>query len=180
LDLTELTDEPDLTVTIGGEPYHFSELPIGSLAKLQSWIKANVPDPLVALRERLQGYPESVAAQVASDVRREYPTWPPVIGSPKAAVAMMDQQPGQVYAFWIGLLVHQPATTIEAAERLYRTLKKMRDEKKVRRIFQTIFDMAPSERDEDGEGDPGPKGEGTATAASNGSSTSAQPNSDSR
>jgi hypothetical protein len=81
LDLTELTDEPELTVQIGGKTFHFSELPIGSLAKLQAWIKANVPDPLVTLRERLAGYPESVVAKLTADVRQETPNWPPIMGS---------------------------------------------------------------------------------------------------
>jgi hypothetical protein len=184
LDLTELTDEPEFSATIGGKTYHFSELPIGSLAKLQSWIKANVPDPLVALRSRLEGYPESVVAQLTAEARRETPTWPPIVGSSEAAVALMSTQQGQVYSLWVGLLVHQPAATIEDADRVYRQLKKMRDGKLVKRIFRTIFGTAVSDRDEDEDEDNSPDPKGAAVAvpvpASNGNSTSVQQNSVSR
>jgi hypothetical protein len=182
LDLTDLTDEPEFTTTIGGKTYHFSELPIGHLAKLQAWIKANVPDPLVTLRERLAGYPESVVAQLTADVRRETPTWPPMVGTSEAAVALMGTQQGQVYSLWVGLLVHQPAATIEDADRLYRTLKKMRDGKLVKKIFRTIFGTAVSERDEDEdqEESPDPKGAAETAPASNGSSSSAARSSASR
>jgi hypothetical protein len=181
LDLTELTDEPEFTTTIGGKTYHFSEIPIGSLAKLQSWIKANVPDPLVTLRERLTGYPESVVAQLTADVRREAPNWPPIVGSSEAAVALMGTQQGQVYSLWVGLLVHQPGATIEDADRLYRALKRKRNGKLVKRIFRTIFGTSISERDEDDEEEsPDPKGAAATVAASNGSSTSALQNSGSR
>jgi hypothetical protein len=182
LDLTELTDEPELTVQIGGKTFHFSELPIGSLAKLQAWIKANMPDPLVTLRERLNGYPESVVAKLTADVRQETPNWPPIMGSAEAAVALMGTQAGQVYSLWVGLLVHQPAATIEDADRVYRKLKKMRDGKLVKRIFRTIFGTAVPERDEDddAENSPDPKDAAAAAPASNGNSTSAQPSSASR
>jgi hypothetical protein len=181
LDLTELTDEPEFTTTIGGKTFHFSELPIAGMAKLQGWIKTNVPDPLVTVRERLAGYPESVAAQVASDARRETPHWPPIMGSPEAAVALMGTRQGQVYSLWVGLLVHHSDATIEDAERIYRTLKKTRNEKLVTRIFRVIFGKDVQERDEDNEGErSGPKGEAPPVPASNGNSTSAQPSSASR
>jgi len=184
LDLTELTDEPELTAEIGGKIYRFSELPIGHLAKLQAWIKANVPDPLVALRERLAGYPDAVAAQVAAETRREAPSWPPMVGTSEAAVALMGTQQGQVYSLWIGLTVHQPASTIEDADRLYRALKRARDGKLVKRIFRTIFGTAAGERDEDEDEDQGestdPKGQASAALALNGKSTSARQSSGSR
>lgn len=172
MDLTDLTDEPELTTMIGGKQFHFSELSIGHLAKLQSWIKANVPDPLVSLRDRLAGYPETTIAQLTAEARRETPIWPPVIGSSEAAVALMGTQQGQVYSLWVGLLVHQPATTLEEADRVYRKLKKMRDGKLVKRIFRTIFGTAVSERDEDEEESPDPKGAGMPVVESNGKSTS--------
>ncbi len=40
MSLTTATDSPELTVSIGGASYSFSELPIAALAKLQSG-KAN-------------------------------------------------------------------------------------------------------------------------------------------
>jgi hypothetical protein len=181
LDLTELTEEPEFTTTIGGYTFHFSELPIAGMAKLQGWIKTNVPDPLVTLRERLQGYPDSVVAQVVSDARRETPHWPPIIGSPEAALIMMGTQQGQVYSFWIGLLVHHSDATIENAERIYRTLKKARNEKLVTRIFRIIFGRDVPERDEENaENSSGPKGEASPVPASNGNSTSERPSSVSR
>lgn len=180
MDLTELTDEPELTVTIAGKTLHFSELRIGSLAKLQAWIKANIPDPLVSLRERLKGYPESAIAQVTAEARRETPNWPPVIGTNQAAIVLMGSLEGQVQALWVGLQFHQPGTTFEDAERVYWAMKRSRDEKLVKRIYGTLFGTANPERDEEDE-TPGPKGESTATAAaSNGNSTSARQNSGSR
>lgn len=181
MDLTELTDEPEFTTTIGGKTFHFSELPIAGMAKLQGWIKTNIPDPLVTVRDRLAGYPESVVAQVVSDARRETPLWPPMVGTSEAAVALMGTQAGQVYSLWVGLLVHQPTATIEDADRLYRILKKRRDGKLVKRIFRTIFGTSVSERDEDEEGEsPGPKGEASPVPVSNGNAISAQPSNASR
>jgi hypothetical protein len=181
LDLTELTDEPEFTTTIGGKLFYFSELPIAGMAKLQGWIKTNIPDPVVTLRERLAGYPDSVVAQVVSDARRETPHWPPIMGSPEAAVIMMSTQQGQIYSFWVGLLVHHEGATMEDAERVYRMLKKARNEKLVTRIFRIIFGRDVPERDEnDKENSPDPKGEAAPAPASNGNSTFAQPSSVSR
>ena len=38
MDLSQLDDRPELTVPIGGQDYHFSELPIAKLADLQAYL----------------------------------------------------------------------------------------------------------------------------------------------
>jgi hypothetical protein len=172
MDLTELTDEPELTVTIGGMAFNFSDLPINYMAKLQAWIKANVPDPLVELRSRLEGYPESVIAQLTAEVRREYPAWPPIVSTREAAVVLMGSTQGQVQTLWVALMVHYPTVTIDEADKIYRALKRMRDEKLVTRIYTTIFGTAGA----DGKEDSDPKGQvvvPAATTPSNGNSFSA-------
>jgi hypothetical protein len=125
MDLTKLVDGiPDLLERIGGVEVVFSEVPIEGLARLQAWIKANVPHPLEAIRDYLAKLPPGVASDLAEKARRDAMNWPPEIGTAEAAVALLGSTEGQVAAFLEGLLVHHPDATPSDARRLYNTLKR--------------------------------------------------------
>lgn len=168
MDLTKLVDGiPELRERIGGVDLVFSEIPIEGLARLQAWINEHVPHPLEAIRGRLDGLPASIASDLADKARREATNWPPEVGTPEAAAALLGSTAGQVAALLEGLRVHHPDATPDDAARLYRTLRRevarSKDERRVRRIYATIFGTATP--DDEAEG-PAPKNGRAPVAAS--------------
>lgn len=144
MDLTKLVDGiPELREVIGGVEVVFSEIPIEGLARLQSWVNDHVPNPLEAIRDHLAKLPQAIASDLAEKARRESLTWPPEIGTGEGAVALLGSTEGQIIAFHEGLRVHHSDATFGDAGRLYRVLKrevaKSKDERRVRRIYATIF-----------------------------------------
>lgn len=154
MDLTKLVDGiPELEETIGGVRVVFSEIPIEGLARLQAWINAHVPHPLDAIRDRLAKLPPAVASDLAERARREATQWPPEIGSAEGAVALLGSTEGQVAAFHEGLKVHHPDATPSDAARLYKVLRrevaKTRDQRRVKRIYATIFGTGAADEDDE-------------------------------
>lgn len=152
MDLTKLVDGiPELRERIGGVDLVFSEISVLGLARLQAWINEHVPHPLEAIRGHLDGLPDAVAADLADRARREATSWPPEVGTPEAAGVLLGSTSGQVAALQEGLLVHHPDATREDADRLYRTLRRevarSKDERRVRRIYATIFGTATADDD---------------------------------
>lgn len=158
-DLTKLTDEPELAIIINGRLYHFSELPIAAIARLQTWVRANIPHPVDSLKGHLDGLPESVAIAMGQAARQEAKSWPPQVGTGAGAIALLSSEPGQVETLYEGLVAHQPGATREDAQRLYRELtreaarqskaakragKKYDGEGEVQRIFSVLFGLDQS------------------------------------
>ncbi len=145
MSLETCTDSPELTVTIGGASYSFSELPIAQLAKLQTWIRAHVPHPLDTLKGHLDGLDPADRAALLEAARVEARGWPPQIGTAAGAAALLGSEPGQVEALAAGLSVHHADLSREHVGRIYRQLRKDagREAKKARR----------EGREYDGEGD---------------------------
>lgn len=178
LDLSGLLDSgPELVEVIGGMEFRFSELPLAALARLQSWIRANSPHPIDSLKPHLEGLPESDRQGLLEKARREAMDWPPQIGTPEGAMALLGTEAGQVEALWEGLRVHHESATRDDAWRIYRALKRevARDARRggetsrVKRIYATLFGTADA-MDDDGHGLPkGP----AAAAVSNGRSSPA-------
>jgi hypothetical protein len=144
MDLTKLVDGiPELRERIGGVEVVFSEIPIEGLARLQAWINSHVPNPLEAIRDYLSKIPSDVASELADKARRESLVWPPKIGTAEGATALFSSTHGQVAAFHEGLKVNHADATFADAERLYMVLKrevaKSKDERRVKRIYATIF-----------------------------------------
>jgi hypothetical protein len=154
MDLTHLIDSvPELRERIGGVDIVFSEIPIEGLARLQAWIKEHVPNPLEAIRDHLAKLPPAIATDLAERARREARDWPPEIGTADGATSLLGSENGQIWAFYEGIRVHHPDATITDASRLYRVLKRevarSKDERRVRRIFATIFGTTTADEDDE-------------------------------
>ncbi len=141
LTLTELADAPELSVTIGGQLFHFSELPLERLARLQSYINRTVPDPWQHARERAAGLPDAVAAALLENARQESLRWPPQLGTAAGAVALLSTDAGQLEALHEALQVHQPGITRDDARAVFRLMRKdsaarMREARRAGRAYQ--------------------------------------------
>jgi hypothetical protein len=161
--LDQLDDRPELTVRIGGEDYHFSEVPIAALAGLQSWIRAHVPHPLDAIKGHLDGLAAEDRRELLESARREARQWPPQAGTAAGTAALLATEAGQVEALRAGLAVHRPGTTADDARRIYRTLTRAAarsaaaarragrpadEDGDARRIFSVIFGMGDPAADD--------------------------------
>lgn len=173
MDLSQLTNQPERTVEIGGKPYQFGELPIDALGRLQAWIKAHVPHPLDAVKGHLDGLSEADRRYLLEQARQEARQWPPVIGTAAGAAALLSTEAGQLAAFAEGLRVHQPAATDKDAAALFKRLRtdaakaaaaaakagrQYDGEGPARDIFAVLFGLDPRDHDDDdGDGENLPK-----------------------
>lgn len=158
MDLTKLTDRPELTVAIDGRDYHFSEVPIARLSDLQDYIRKAVPHPLEALKGHLDGFGDRDRDRLLDEARAAAAKWPPQAGTAEGAAALLSNEAGQRTALGVGLSVHHPETSAEDVDRLFRWLRKdtLRRAKAARkagrkddgeavvgRIFAVIFGLDP-------------------------------------
>lgn len=164
--LDQLLDRPQLVLPIAGEPYGFSELPAGQLARLQSWIRQATPHPLQALKGQLDGLPAHVQESVAEAARVAALSWPPKIGTAAGTAALLSTEPGQIQAIAEGLSVHHPGLSDGQVRAIFRALRsdasrqakraraEGRDydgEGQVKRIFAVLFGLDdPDHGDDDG------------------------------
>jgi len=149
MDLSQLTDEAyEYVETIGGMTFRFSELPLAALARLQSWLRDNVPHPIEAIAPHLGGLTEEERREMLEAARIEAREWPPKIGGTVAALALLGSELGQIEVFYEGLLVHHPDATREDAFRLYRIFRHetardievgKAEAARVRKLFGTLF-----------------------------------------
>jgi len=151
LTLDQLTDAPQLTVSIAGREYQFGELPLDALGRLQAWIKRAVPNPIDAVKPHLEGLSEADRRALLDRAYDDARSWPPILGTDAGAKALLSGEPGQVEAFHEGLKVHQPQVTRAEAGRLYKTLLRdaARDRSAARtaaRIFAVLFGAPDPER----------------------------------
>lgn len=123
-DLTQLTDQPELSVPIGGRRYLFSELPLSALARLQTWVNDHTPHPVDSLRGHLDGLPDHVAVAMGEAARNESKAWPPQVGTSAGAIALLSTEPGQIQTLFEGLAAHEPGVTLDDAYRVYRGLRR--------------------------------------------------------
>ena len=108
MNLMQHADKPELTVTIGGQPYDFGEIPIEALAELQEWIRKNIPHPLEAIKPHLKGLPTDVAIGLTDRAREEAKDWPPEIGTAAGSAALLSKESGQILALRVGLQKFHP------------------------------------------------------------------------
>lgn len=129
--LDELLDGPTMTVQAGSRRLLFGELPLAALGRLQGWLRANAPHPVSSLAGRLDGLSDADRRHLLDKAHEEARHWPPVIGSPAAARALLGSDAGLIEVIYEGLLVHQPGSTRDDAARLVRALSR-RVEKAIR------------------------------------------------
>jgi hypothetical protein len=122
--LDQLTDQPQIAVTIGGQVYRFSELSIAALGRLQALIKETMPHPVQALKGHLDGLAAADREFLLKEAYRDARSWPPVVGTAAGAAALLSSEPGQIAALYEGLLVHQPQITQADVVRIFRALRR--------------------------------------------------------
>ena len=191
--LTQLSDEaPEITISVGGVSYGFSELPLDDMVKMQGWIEKTYLHPVQAIRPHLEGLLAEDRQYLLEQARKSAPMWPPEVGTSDASRLIMSSPTGQVEALYYGLNVHHPGTTKEAAERFYRAFRRettrRRDRYSVALLYATIFgneeikELAINMEDAPHKGDDSPPKNGSVPAgvvgSSDGISTSGRLSSD--
>lgn len=170
LGLAELTDQPTLSVTIGGKAYRFSELTLDGLGRLQAWINKHCVNPLDSIKSGLDGFSEEDRRTLLDQARKEYKSWPPDIKTSRGKKAVLGSEPGeggepgQIEVLFEGLRVHQPETTREQSREIYGALtkeamklakaakragKKFNGETTIQKIYATMFDLDMPDPDDD-------------------------------
>jgi hypothetical protein len=120
--LTELLDQPELAVTIGGREYFFSELPLLQRAKLQSFIQTKLQHPLEAVKPHLQGLDPEDRAHLLNEARKEGNDWPPDVETARGKVILLSSDSGQIETLFQGLSIHHPNLTRDDARKLFKQL----------------------------------------------------------
>lgn len=149
MDLSELTDRPELTVSIGGRAYHFSEAPIDRLADCQDYLRRTVPHPVQAIRPHLEGLKAEDRQALLENARREARDWPPQAGTSAGMLALCGTEGGQLAALAAGLSVHHAGLSPADVKRIYRELQ--REALREARRRRKARGDAPA-GDDDGEG----------------------------
>lgn len=170
LGLAELTDQPTLSVAIGGKTYRFSELTLEGLGRLQAWINTHCVDPLESIKSGLEGFPPEDRQFLLNEARKDRKAWPPDVKTSAGKKALLGTdpgnggEPGQIEALFEGLRVHWPSVTREQAHRMYRDLtkeafqlakaakragKKFNGETTIQRIYATMFDLDMPDPDDE-------------------------------
>ena len=165
--LDTMLDHPRLTVEVEGVVYRFSELPLEAMARIQAWIRTNVPHPLDALKGRLDGLdPEDrrYLLDRAYDAAQE---WPPRVGTKAAGEVLAQSMAARLVVFLEGLRVHQPNATEADAQRLHDALIRgsdradgIRTAKRILQVLHGVEDDEPDDDDQAGDqadGGPAPK-----------------------
>ena len=138
MSLVKLAGLPQLTITVDGEPYRFSELTVGGWAALQAFIEARAARPFADLDDHIGEVWPGFRDRLEMELNRRMESHPPQVGSP-AGLQILDTYEGRIETLYRGLLVHQPTMPREYARRLYEGLKRLRDESAVSRVFNVIF-----------------------------------------
>lgn len=127
-----------------GVVFRVAEIDLGAQARLQAWVRENVPHPVAAVRDHLAGLSPEDRAVVLEAAARDAPRWPPKIGTAEAARALLTDARGQALVLAEGLLAADPSLRgrpelAERAERLARRLNLRRNAKLSARVIGVIF-----------------------------------------
>jgi hypothetical protein len=122
--IDQLSGQPELTETIAGHQYHFSALTVDALARLQAWMRDNIPDPMESVKPALEGLAPEDRQYLLNEARKERLSWPPDIMSHKGKIALMSSDSGTQELFLECVHVHHPEITREGSYKIYWALVK--------------------------------------------------------
>ena len=147
--LGQYSGQPEITVTIAGQEYGFSELLHASTERLQDWIRRNVPDPLESVKAGLEGLAPEDRQYLLNEARKERLEWPPDISTDKGRRVLLDNTAGQQEVFFEALQTHHPEMTRAGAFKVYRLMEKEPNVADiVRRIYATVLHLVLRDEDE--------------------------------
>jgi hypothetical protein len=148
--LNSLSGDPELTVKIAGQDYHFSELTLGSKSRLQVWIRNNVPDPMESVKPALEGLAPEDRQYLLNEARKERLGWPPDISTGKGRGALLSSEGGQQELLFEALQIHHPEMTREGSFKIYRLIEKEKDGADIiKRIYACILHLVLPEEGDD-------------------------------
>jgi hypothetical protein len=124
ISLSELTDGYTLSLCLEGQEYHFSELPIAALGRLQAFIERELPNPFDVIKTRLAGLEPEDRRYLLNEARKESVNWPPSIQSREGKTAILEFEPGQIEVLYECFQVHHPEMTRDRVKVLYYRLLK--------------------------------------------------------
>lgn len=122
--LTQLSGQPELSLTIRGKTYLISEFKLKELAELQTWIQGHILHPIDQIKDRLNGLSDKERMALLSEARHDAVDWPPQVGDKDGARLLVMTMPGQVEALYVGLRKHQPEVTRDEAFEVYRAMER--------------------------------------------------------
>lgn len=158
MNLAEFTDQPELVVTVAGQELRFSELTLEAKGRLQAWLHRNVPNPVEAIKDDLEGLDADMRFRLLNEARKERQYWPPDIESSAGKIALLSTEPGQIEVLWEGLKTQQPDITRPRAYKIFMALKQEsakvsrqggNGERKIQTVFATIFGFSLPDEDEE-------------------------------
>ena len=148
--LNALAGDPELTVKIAGQDYHFSELTLGSKSRLQVWLRDNTPDPMESVKASIEGLAPEDRQYLLNEARKDRLAWPPEISTMKGRLALLSSDMGQNELLFEGLQIHHPEMTRAGAFKVYRGLEREPDGKaKIAKIYATLLHLVLPDEDED-------------------------------
>lgn len=164
MDLDRWIVQP-VSFEVDGVAFKVAEISLDSQARLQAWLRVNVPHPIAAVREHLKGLSPEQQSIVLEIATREALRWPPKIGTAEAARALLTDSRGQVAVFLEGLQAADATATSREAEWLAKRLNHTRNTKTSRRVLSVIFGTDYDDDDDqvDGESADGPKADENAS-----------------
>lgn len=108
-------------VTLAGEPYKVSELTLGDLATLQSWLRQAAGDPLRDLPPAPLDPEPATRRNRLLDAWRRAKAWPPLVGSDDDVI-WLDSPEGRAVFLVLCLGKHDPTMDAEKASGLAAAL----------------------------------------------------------
>ena len=147
--LEQLAGKPELTLTIGGQEYHFSELTLDAKARLHVWLRNHTPDPLESVKAGLEGLPPADRQYLLNEARKERLAWPPEISTANGRLALLGSENGQQELLFEGLLIHHPEMTRPGAFKIYRLMEREPNgADMIKRIYATLLHLILPDEEE--------------------------------
>jgi hypothetical protein len=127
ISLSELTDGYSLAVRIEGQEYHFGELPIAALGRLQTFIERELPNPFDAIKLKLEGLDPEDRRYLLNEARKESLNWPPNIQSQEGKLALLGVERGQIEVLYECFRVHHQEMSKDRVRALYHRMLRQVD-----------------------------------------------------